>query len=405
VPIWVDATLLNWCKAKLRSVQRLMLNSFMGSFRSTSSKSALILSNETPIEMRAQELATLSSLKGYHSSSKVVRNILEHIEINILNIDFPCSSFNSSHPPFEPLPTLTINTTTNYPSLLPNSEDEFYVFTDGSKSVAGVGCAIVVTDSTAIHAIHKIRLPEFSGIFEAEAYAIKYALRSIRKLHSPGRKFSIFSDSQSVLKAVSSSSKTVPIIRQIQKRTSNLLRQSINIQFHWVPGHKNIHGNELADKAARAAVNNPIDTTHNIKIPWSHCKPLLKEYFQTLWNTEWALVDPTNITKSFFPTPSSARILKSIHLSRQLVQVLSGHSKLRSFLHRIGIEPEGTCSCQADTETTQHFLFDCQLYHSLRLPVLHSCRNIPWPPPLLYFTSSIKKLALLKSFIHNTKRL
>jgi hypothetical protein len=75
------------------------------------------------------------------------------------------------------------------------------------------------------------------------------------------------------------------------------------------------------------------------------------------------------------------------------------------FLHRIGIESEGTCSCQTDTETTQHFLFDCQLYHSLRLPILHSCRNIPWPPPLLFFTSSTNKLALLKSFIHNTKRL
>ncbi len=136
-----------------------------------------------------------------------------------------------------------------------------------------------------------------------------------------------------------------------------------------------------------------------------HCKPLLKECFQTLWNTEWAQVDSANITKSFFPTPTSARIPKSIHLSRQLVQILSGHSKLRSFLNRIGIESEGTCSCQADTETTQHVLFDCQLYHSLRLPILHSCRNIPWPLPLLFFTSSTNKLALLKSFIHNTKRL
>ena len=130
LPIWVDATLLNWCKAKLRSVLRLMLNSSIGSFRSTSLKSALILANETPIEMRAQELAVISSLKGYHSSSKIVRNIFANIDINILNIDFPCPSFHSSHPPFELSPALTINTTANYPSLLPNSENEFYVFTD-----------------------------------------------------------------------------------------------------------------------------------------------------------------------------------------------------------------------------------------------------------------------------------
>jgi hypothetical protein len=167
VPIWVDATLLHWCKAKLRSVQRLMLNSVIGSFRSTSSRSALILTNETPIEMRAQELAVLSSLKGYNSSSKTVRTILSNIGINITNIDFPCLSFHSSHPPFEPLPTPTINTTANYPSLLPDSENEFFLFTDGSKSAAGVGCAVVVTDSSTILDIHKIRLPHFAGIFEA----------------------------------------------------------------------------------------------------------------------------------------------------------------------------------------------------------------------------------------------
>ena len=57
------------------------------------------------------------------------------------------------------------------------------------------------------------------------------------------------------------------------------------------------------------------------------------------------------------------------------------------------------------TETTQHFLFDCHLYRSLRAPILHSCRNIPWPPPLHFFTSSTHNLTILKSFIHNTKHL
>ena len=142
---------------------------------------------------------------------------------------------------------------------------------------------------------------------------------------------------------------------------------------------------------------------------WAQVKrpasPSMNCYFQILWNTEWAQVDSDNITKSFFPSPTSAGILKSIHLSRQLVQVLSGHSKLRSFLHRIGVESEGTCPCRANIETTQHFLFDCHLYHSLRAPMLHSCRNIPWPPPLNFFTTSTHNLTLLKSFIHSTKRL
>jgi ribonuclease HI len=105
---------------------------------------------------------------------------------------------------------------------------------------------------------HQIRLPHFAGIFEAEVCAINYALSSIRQNHSPD--FSVFSDSQSVLKAISPSLKTIPIIEKIQKKKFNLLRQSINAQFHWVPGHRNIHSNELADKAARAAISNPTDS-------------------------------------------------------------------------------------------------------------------------------------------------
>ena len=45
------------------------------------------------------------------------------------------------------------------------------------------------------------------------------------------------------------------------------------------------------------------------------------------------------------------------------------------------------------------------LSHSLRAPMLHSCKNIHWPPPFHFFTTSTHNLTLLKSFIHNTKRL
>ena len=59
------------------------------------------------------------------------------------------------------------------------------------------------------------RSPHSLGIFETKAYVIKHALKTFHQCHSPGRKFSIFSDSQSVLMAILSSSKTIPIIKTI----------------------------------------------------------------------------------------------------------------------------------------------------------------------------------------------
>ena len=54
----------------------------------------------------------------------------------------------------------------------------------------------------------------------------------------------IFSDSQSVLKAIMSFSKD-PIITEFQKIT--IVSKSYCIMFYWCPGHVNIFGNECAD--------------------------------------------------------------------------------------------------------------------------------------------------------------
>ena len=50
----------------------------------------------------------------------------------------------------------------------------------------------------------------------------------------------------------------------------------------------------------------------------------------------------------------------------------------------VGIESEGTCSCQANIETTQHFIFDCHLSHSFTpaetsfgLPLCISSLHLP----------------------------
>ena len=60
---------------------------------------------------------------------------------------------------------------------------------------------------------------------------------------------------------------------------------------------------------------------------------------------------------------SNVVVFKKMFTANYLIvtsETVYGHYKLRSFLHRIGIESEWTCSCQANIETTQHFLFYCR---------------------------------------------
>ena len=62
-PIWITATKYKWCVTKLRAVQRLMLSITIRSFRSISTKTALVLTNSLPIEKRALVMSTLASIK------------------------------------------------------------------------------------------------------------------------------------------------------------------------------------------------------------------------------------------------------------------------------------------------------------------------------------------------------
>ena len=66
-------------------------------------------------------------------------------------------------------------------------------------------------------------------------------------------------------------------------------------------------------------------------ITWTCVKSKLTEYFNQKWFDEWSTTDSTKITQIFFPTVSSAAILKCTHVPHQLIQILSGHCRITHF--------------------------------------------------------------------------
>ena len=123
------------------------------------------------------------------------------------------------------------------------------------------------------------RLPTLCGIFEAEAHAIYTALKITIKLLPTESSVSIFSDSKSSLQALGSKKKIISIIAKIQKLTSQVTK-SYSVSFHWVPGHKGIAGNEIADQEARAAAENPRTQIKNSKICWSNAKEPIHNFLK-----------------------------------------------------------------------------------------------------------------------------
>ena len=385
-----------------------MLSTTIRSFRSISTKTALVLTNSLPIEKRALVISTLASIKNHCAENELVQELL--CETNIVKADFdpPCAYYLAQLAAYVNVKlNITCSNSTGAPTLLPDTANNFFIFTDGSKTEDGVGYATILTASHGIMATKSRRMPSLCGIFEAEAHAIHAALKMTAGLLPPGSTVSIFSDSKSSLQALASAKKTIPIIAKTQKLAHDLAN-SFSVRFHWIPGHSGIPGNELADQKARAAASNRNAPTKKVKISWSNAKHPLNHHLRQKWSSEWANENTSSlITKRFSPSIESSKILKFLKPTHQLIQVLSGHSRLHTFLHRIGVEQEDTCGCHQGPETLEHFLFHCPIFHTHRIAFKNHCTSqfSTWPPPFHLITSKMETIRKMQTFIIASKRL
>ena len=72
--------------------------------------------------------------------------------------------------------------------------------------------------------------------------------------------------------------------------------EKYSVLFCWVPSHVGIRGNELADAAAKAALN---ETLTIMTLPYSDFNPLVKRFISGKWSDFWA--NHFNIVKRRLP--------------------------------------------------------------------------------------------------------
>jgi ribonuclease HI len=125
------------------------------------------------------------------------------------------------------------------------------LYTDGSRSREGTGCAVFHHDNFEL----KMKLSEPSGVFTAELSAILLALHHI-KTHNSGN-FLIVTDSMSSILAIESqriSMKTHPLVLKCKESLWWLINNDYLVELTWAPAHVGVTGNERADRLAKEAV-------------------------------------------------------------------------------------------------------------------------------------------------------
>ena len=232
------------------------------------------------------------------------------------------------------------------------------VYTDGSKSEAGVGIAAIFPEK-----ILASKLPAMASVFTAELRAILLALAYMLRLPNPN--YVLYSDSKSALIAVNNSFSPLPLVREIHWWIRLLSSRGKSVLFCWTPAHVGIKGNESADREAKAVVqtDNPIPS---FCLPhrdyYSHFSSILRDRWQDSWYNV-AGNKLRSIKSSVSVWNTSCR--RDRHLEVVLARLRIGHTKL-THQHLMNGDPLPYCDGCIVPLTVHHILTECPEYHQQR---------------------------------------
>ncbi|VEN48168.1 unnamed protein product [Callosobruchus maculatus] len=167
----------------------------------------------------------------------------------------------------------------NFRSMLQPYPNTTTIFTDGSKTDSGVGCAFVVNGSA-----HSWSLPKISSSYTAEQYAIWQALHYCC-MTTTMQNFVIISDSLSAMTGLLARRSKDPLALMSIALLKTLQDLGKSIKFIWIPSHSGIPGNDLADTAAKLAASSETLDVQFIKT--CDQKLYLNQMLIDKWQNEW----------------------------------------------------------------------------------------------------------------------
>ena len=241
-----------------------------------------------------------------------------------------------------------------------------HLYTDGSKSQEAVGFGVVHGHNYMSRALGT--LPKEASIFTAELHALLKALSIIQT--SIYLKWTIFSDSQSSIEAISQQKPKHPLVQSIQTVLSRLQSQQKEITFCKVPSHVGVLGNEAADRAANESQNLP--GLHTTRIPYKDYHLPIRRNTMTRWQCLWDHVDDgapfENKLKKVKPKVRPWNFIPGGNrkLEVKIARLRIGHTRLTHGHYMSRGRPPECIFCGMSPLTTKHFLIECQNTQPLR---------------------------------------
>ena len=228
------------------------------------------------------------------------------------------------------------------------------IYTDGSKGENGVGAGGVIINGDQVEEFSQ-KLNDMASVFTAELSAIEVGLNKLEKFTD--KVCVLYSDSLSSLQAIQSAKvddRRIGVVYEILER---LRRRRVEVSFCWIPGHTNIRGNEIADKAAKRACNlQQIQPPQEVAS--SDCKPYIKGKVYGSWEARWRQLTDNKKLKSVQQT-TAKKVLKLSRIDEvKLTRLRIGHSRLTHSFILLGEEVPMCIECDSPV-SIKHILLEC----------------------------------------------
>ena len=198
-------------------------------------------------------------------------------------------------------------------------------------------------------------------VYNGELEGLVKATEVLSTLAYQGANMKVFSDNKAGLfrlKSLNDNPGQLALL-QILNYLKIIKDKGASIELVWVPGHKNIKGNELADKLAKEGLKLSYPNISTTSLAY------IGQQVKTAKHLEWSHLLYTSKTSVYNRTfgwrlrPAITTNSKRA-ISSAFYQLKLGHGYFNSYLYKLGHIPRNTCPC-GPKQTPTHLLLDCKI--------------------------------------------